>query len=382
MLASYRDPEIPPLRVGLEATAILGARTGIGAMTKALVDRFACDPRLEATGLVVSWRGRSQVASALPTGISTRSLLFPARLAHRAWAHLRWPALRGFDVVHGPNFVVPPAPGAVEVVSVHDFSPWHHPQFVNPTARAYPGLVRRAVERGAHIHVDSAFVGAEAVDILGVPPDRVHLVHLGFDPQDQGEAVRGVELVGGPYVLALGTLEPRKDLPTLVAAMAQVWGGRHPREARLVVAGPDGWGSAAFAGAVEAHGAQDRVVRLGYVSDSDRADLLAGASCLAFPSLYEGFGLPPLEAMAAGTPVVTTTAGSLPEICGDAALQVEPGDPGALAGAIARVLDDPALASSLVDAGRDRIRAFSWDRAADQMVGLYQRLHARHHDRS
>jgi glycosyltransferase involved in cell wall biosynthesis len=143
---------------------------------------------------------------------------------------------------------------------------------------------------------------------------------------------------------------------------------------RLVVAGPDGWGVDAFTAALAQAHHRDRVVRLGWVTDEVRADLLAGATAFAFPSVYEGFGLPPLEAMAAGVPVITTRAGALPETVGDAAVLVEPGDLDALAEAIALVTSDDARRAELVEAGRARAALFSWDETAASMVRLYRSL--------
>ncbi|MEM7340399.1 MAG: glycosyltransferase family 1 protein [Actinomycetota bacterium] len=367
----------PPLRLALEATSLLGARTGIGAMTRALVDRLATVPGIEVTGLAVSWRGRAAVADELPAGMASHPLQFPARLAHWLWARVDHPRLDGFDVVHGPNFVVPPVAGAASLVSVHDFGPWHDPASCTRSARAYPRLVARALDRGAHVHVDSAFVGREAIEILGVEPERVHHIALGFDPQSQGSSVRGRAMVdGSDYVLALGTIEPRKDHPNLVAAMAEVW-TTHP-DVRLVVVGPDGWGTPAFDAACARHAVGDRVVRLGYVDQRARADLLAGAACLSFASRYEGFGLPPLEAMAAGTPVVASTAGSLPEICGGAAEMVPPGEPAALAKAITAVIDDRERAAELVRLGRVQTSRFSWDVTAEGFMSLYRHLAEQH----
>ncbi len=363
-----------PLRVAVEATALLGPRTGIGAMTDALLRRLGAVPDLDVTGLVVSWRGRTRTAAAMPPGVTSRSLHHPARLAHRRWARGGGPLIRGHDVVHGPNYVVPPAAGAWELVSVHDFGPWHFPDLVTFHARAFPRLVAEAVRRGAHVHVDSSFVGHEAADILGLAPDRIHTVPLGFDrpgPDEEGDPVRGRALAGTDrYVLAVGTIEPRKDHPTLVAALAHLWADG--RDVGLVVAGGDGWGTEAFETALAHHGVGDRVRRLGYVSARDRAHLLAGATCLAFPSRYEGFGLPPLEAMAAGVPVVASDAGSLPEVCGDAALLVPAGDATALATALDRVTTDDALAARLAAAGRVNVDRFSWDTMTDALVGLYR----------
>jgi len=362
------------LRIGIEATSLLGARTGIGAMTRALLVRLGAVSDIDVTGIVISWRGRGQVETELPPGVANRSLLFPAQAAHRLWRRFNQPSLGGFDVIHGPNYVVPPGRGTPELVSVHDFGPWHYPDYVTSHARVYPELVQRALARGAHVHVDSAFVGAEAEEILGIDPERIHVIRLGFDSQDRGDPARAQARIGSRYVLSLGTIEPRKDLPTLVAAMAMV---RHKApDLRLVVAGPDGWGTESFATAVEFHQMEDRVVRLGYVSEAERADLLAGAACLAFPSIYEGFGLPPLEAMAASTPVITTTAGSLPEICGPAARYFPARSHDYLAEAIVEVTSDDVVASALVTAGHEQIRRYSWDRTAAEMLDLYRRLAA------
>ena len=375
------DPGRAPIRVGIEAISLLVVRTGVGTMTRAVVDRLVGEPDLALSGILVSLRGRARLAAELPAGMGLRYVPFPARLAHRLWARGDHPALGGFDVIHGPNFVVPPAAGsgrrgrrAAELLTIHDFGPWHFPELVNDTAKGYPALVGRALRRGAHVHVVSAFVGGEAPGILGLDPERIHVIPNGFDAGLVGDGGRARARIGHPYVLAVGTIEPRKDLPTLVAAMAGLWAEGH--EARLVLAGPDGWGTPALEEAVARAGAADRVQRLGYVSDQERADLLAGAACLAYPSRYEGFGLPPLEAMAQGTPVVATSIGAVTEVCGDAALLVPPGDADALAAALATVLADDAVAARLAAAGRERLPLFSWDRTAADLGQLYRRLAA------
>ena len=172
-------------------------------------------------------------------------------------------------------------------------------------------------------------------------------------------------------MLALGTVEPRKNLPRLVAAFDRV--AAHDPALRLVVAGPDGWGTDAFGAAVGAAAHGDRVVRLGYVTDADRRDLLAGARVLAYPSLDEGFGHPPLEAMGAGTPVVAARAGALPEVLGTAALLPDPRSVDAIADALRAALTDDDVRARLVAAGHERARHYSWSRTADELVALYQR---------
>lgn len=352
-------------------------------MTAAIIERLLASDEVDLQPLLVSLRGRRELKAQLPSPSTrpsrpttrSRALWAPARLAHQLWQRFDWPAVRNVDVVHGPNFVVPPAARGAELMTIHDFGPWRDPDLVTEHARAYPVLAERALARGAHVHVVSDFVGVEAQERLGIAADRVHVIQNGFEPGERGDARLGRALAGGPFVLFIGTIEPRKDLPTLVAAMAEAWG--EGLEHRLVVAGPDGWGTDAYEEAVAAIGPEaERVHRVGYVTDAERADLLAGASCLAYPSRYEGFGLPPLEAMAQDCPVVTTQAGALRETCGSAARYVDVGDVSGLAAAVTEVASDEAVATALVAAGRERIEQFSWDDAADRLAALYRSLAA------
>jgi glycosyltransferase involved in cell wall biosynthesis len=303
-----------------------------------------------------------------------------ARPLRTAWMRGDRPAIEGWtgpvDVVHGPNFVVPPARSAARVVTVHDLTAWRYPQLVDSSSAAYPDLVARAVAGGAWVHAPSRFVAGELADMLGLDPARVVAVANGapdLGPDEPGRDAAAGRLRAGAerYVLAVGTVEPRKDLPGLVAAFDQV--AVDDAEVRLVLAGPDGWGADALAEAVGRAHHRDRIVRLGWVDDDARAALLRGATVVAYPSVYEGFGLVPLEAMAAGVPVVSTRAGAIPEVVGDAAELVEVGDTDALAGALARLLGDRARRDELVAAGHLRRARFRWETTVDDIVALYRR---------
>jgi glycosyltransferase involved in cell wall biosynthesis len=369
------------MRLAYDATALLGPRTGVGVFTAEVLSRLADRPDLDVVAYGVTWRGRTALRGEVPTGVEVVGRPMAARPLRACWTRGDHPAIQWWtgavDVVHGPNFVAPPARGTPAVVTVHDLTCVRYPELCTPDTLQYPGLIQRALDRGATVHAVSQFVADEVSDAFAVEAHRVVVIPNGVTlPTDSGaDAHAGTGLdPGGRYVLALGTVEPRKDLPLLVEAFGLR--AEADPDLRLVIAGPDGWGADALTRVVEASPHRDRIVRTGWIDDRRRAALQAGAAVYAYPSRYEGFGLPPLEAMAAGTPVVATRTGALPEVLGDAALLVPPGDAGALAAGLSRVLDDDTTAAALVARGHEQVSRYSWDETADRLVGLYRELAA------
>jgi glycosyltransferase involved in cell wall biosynthesis len=292
----------------------------------------------------------------------------------RLWQHTDHPTAEWWtgpvDVVHGTNFVVPPTRRAAQVVSVHDLTSVRFPELCTPTALRYPALVRRAIDRGAVVHTDSRAMAEEVVELLGAPKERVRTVYLGIDwdrlavgsaapprPHDR------------PYILGLGTVEPRKDFPGLVRAF-DAMAADHP-DIDLVIAGPRGWGEGALEAAIEQAAHHARVHRLGWVEPDRRDALLRHATVFAYPSIYEGFGLPPLEAMAVGVPVVASTGGAVAEVTGEAARLVPVGDTAQLAASLSAVLDDEVERARLIAAGRARAGEFTWERCASGLHEVY-----------
>ncbi|MCU0270686.1 MAG: glycosyltransferase family 4 protein [Acidimicrobiales bacterium] len=365
-----------PLRVALDATSLLGPRTGIGTFTAEVLERLAGRSDLRAVAFGVTWRGRDELAGLVPSGVEVVGRPMAARPLRELWKRVDLPPVEWWtgrvDVVHGPNFVVPPTRHAGQVATVHDLTTVHFPELCTADTLAYPALVRRAIRRGAFVHTVSDFVAQEAQEAFDVPADRVVAIPNGPNAVPAADPADGHRLAGADrYLLALGTIEPRKALPDLVAAFTSLAAGRP--ELRLVIAGPEGWGSDDLRAAIAGCPARDRIVRLGYLAGAEKASLLRGAAAYAYPSRYEGFGLPLLEAMAADVPVVATTAGAIPEVAGDAALLVPVGDVDALAEALARVLDDESFADGLRARGRANLTRFSWERTVDALVALYRR---------
>jgi glycosyltransferase involved in cell wall biosynthesis len=365
------------MRLGFDVTSLLDRRTGVGALTSEVLTRVAQRDDIEVIGYAVSWRGRDRLSDLVPGGVAVATRAMAAQPLRQFWRRVNWPPITWWtgkvNVVHGPNFVVPPAGGAAELVTVHDLTFIRYPELCTRDTLQYPGLIRRSLRRGAHVHAVSEFVAAEVMDVFAVDADRVHVVPNGVDPVTTGDPVAGERIAGSDrYVLAVGTIEPRKDFPLLVDAF-DLLAADHPN-VHLVIAGQDGWGTEAFDAAVARAHHRDRVIRLGWVDGRTRADLLAGASVFAYPSRYEGFGLPPLEAMTAGTAVVATRTGALPEVLGDAAAFVVPGDPAALAATLTEVMIDQTKRDSLIDRGRKRAARYSWDACAEGLIHLYRHL--------
>jgi glycosyltransferase involved in cell wall biosynthesis len=355
---------------------------GVGRYVRALVAHLPGEAAADR-GAVEFLVGRHPPGRLLAAGLpaSTRRLAWPGRLVTRTWVTLRRPRLPGrlldtLDLVHATSAAVPPTGGRPLVATVHDLAFRHHPD-------AYPAAGRRYHERSARIVADEAariLVPSEATardlaGLYGVDRGRVTVTPLGVEPPaepDRAGAARLLRDLGvrGPFLLAVGTLEPRKNLPRLLDAFGQTAGALPDHW--LVVAGPVGWGPR-----LRQPPDMARVRLAGPVGDSVLHALYQAADGLAYPSLYEGFGLPVLEAMAHGVPVLTSDRSSLPEVAGDAALLVDPEDREAIAAGLLRLAGDTALRERLAAAGRRRAAGFTWRATAAATWAAYREVLAR-----
>lgn len=356
------------LTVGIDATPLLGLRTGIGRYVEHLVDELGRRPdEVSVRAAAFSVRGRHALQD-LPPDVRVVHRPVPARLLHRAWLRGDRPraelVMGRADVVHGTNFVLPPPRRAAGVVTVHDLAFLHYAELVDAASLAYRELVPRAVRAAAVVLTPTQAVADEVCGAYRIPPERVRATPLGVDESWFDAPAQLPAGLPKQYLLAVGTLEPRKGLDVLLAAYREL-----PEAPPLVLVGPPGWGPA-----LDTAGLRDRVILPGYVDGATLRALVAGAELLAFPSRYEGFGLPPLEALAAGTAVVASDITAVREVVGDPgriARLVPPGDPAALAGALREALAHPPTPQDR-DAGRRHAATFTWSACAHATLAAYR----------
>ncbi len=361
----------PRTGVGHYITELLGALPGVAPDIRVL-------PFYEK---ILRRAGRTDRGTRPADAPARRPAAWTRRLAQELYAAAFEGAgtLGGYQLYHEPNHIPMPWHGPI-VTTVHDLSVLRHPEW-HPADRVdwYGRDFEIGVARTTHFLSVSEFTRQEMVDLLDLDPDRITVIPNGvrpiFHPRPVQQARRWLGTAGLPegFILFVGTIEPRKNLETLLAAFAGLPPGLRSR-LTLVVAGMTGWAREGLHAMAQRHGVADRVRGLGYVGDEDLAWLYCGARLLAWPSLYEGFGLPPLEAMACGTPVITSNCSAMPEVVGDAGLLVDPRNPRGLRDAMAAVLEQPDFAQTLAHAGLERSRQFTWQQSAAAHAQIYRRF--------
>ncbi|MGQ9491757.1 MAG: glycosyltransferase family 4 protein [Anaerolineae bacterium] len=370
------------MQIAIDYTPALRQAAGIGRYTRELVAALARLDRQNEYTLFCA--GESPPMAGWPANFRVRTSNVPARWLTAGWHRLGLPlAVETFtgacDLYHSPDFALPPLKTARGVVTVHDLSFLRCPEHADPGLRAFlTRAVPRSVARACRVLADSESTKADLVELLGVEAEKISVVPAGVDARFRPvrdtlklAQVRQRYRLPEWFILFVGTLEPRKNLPRLITAYAQM--RRHtglPHQ--LVIAGKPGWLYEGIYEQVVKEGLSENVHFIGFVADDDLPALYTLADLLAFPSLYEGFGLPPLEAMACGTPVVASNRASLPATIGSAGLLVDPEDTDALADALARVLGNASLRIRLADLGRAQAARFTWQAAAERLLEAYR----------
>jgi glycosyltransferase involved in cell wall biosynthesis len=369
------------VRVLLDYRPALRERTGVGEYAHQLVrallaaappDRPAGRDALELAIFSSSWRDRLTATSEL-AGALVIDRRVPGKLLNLAWHRLEWPpaeqiAGHAFDVTHSLHPLLLPARNAAQVVTVHDLDFLAHPERTRAEIRRdYPALARAHAQRADRVIAVTQFTSLEVQRQLGVPAERISVCPPGapaWEPRRQAPA--------DGYILFVGTLEPRKNLGALLDAYALL-ASRRRDVPKLVVAGRALPGAEPWLDRMARAPLRGHVEHVGYVEAARRRALYEGARLLVQPSFNEGFGMPVLEAMTVGVPVVSSNRGALPEVLGDAGPLVDPDDREALASAVARLLDDEAFAAACAAQGVRRARQFSWNATAQGVYEAYRR---------
>lgn len=376
-------------RIGIDITAALTQGAGIGRYTRELVSALV---ETNHADTLVLFSAKQPAELPVPEPIpQAQNVLYHQAPVSERWLYRLWYRLSlplrvelftgKLDLFHSPDFVLPPVAGRIPtLVTVHDLSFLKYPETFTPELVNYLNkVVPRSVRRASHILADSAATKNDLVEWLATPAEKVTVLYSGVNPrfrpvsnEKRLQRVRKKYGLGArPYVLSVSTLQPRKNYEMLIRAFKPV-AAELPHN--LVIAGGKGWLYERIMAEITSQGLDGRVLLIGFADDRDLPDLYSGASLFVYPSFYEGFGLPLLEAMACGVPVLNSDASCLPEVAGTATRQLAPNDQQAWTNAMSTLLADAGQRSRMVAAGFLQARHFTWSRAAEELNGIYARL--------
>jgi len=366
------------MRIGMDARLVYYSQAGIGQYILHLVRWLAQIDGANEYVLLQSRKDRSNLIE--QANFRRVSLWTPSHHRLERYALPAEIARLGLDVMHSPDFIPPFRATCRTVITVHDLAFLLYPQFLTPESARYYSQIDQAVRRTDHIIADSENTRQDLLKLLGAPADKVSVVYLAANPiyrplplAQARQRVAEKFGLNNDFVLFVSTIEPRKNLPTLLRAYRQLLDA-YKLDVELVLVGGPGWLYDEVPTLVEKLRLTHKAHFLGRVPDDELLYLYNAAGLVAHPAVYEGFGLPPLEAMACGTPVIVSNSSSLPEVVGDAGVLVEATDVDAWAAALWRVLTDDTLREELSQKALARAGYFSWERTARQTLRIYHQV--------
>ncbi len=365
------------MRVGIDARLVYHTRAGIGEYTLRLTQALAATHPDDQFVLLQDYRNRQALVQA--ANVQAMHSLVPSHHRLESWL-LPWAVdPLEVDVYHSPDFIPPRRITCPSVVTIHDLAFLIYPHFLTRESARYYGQIDRGVRAADHIIAVSQSTKHDLVRLLGAPEDKVSVIYEAADPMfhpiDSQTALQHVQALfnlSSDFILFVSTIEPRKNVNGLLRAYHRLRED-YRLTPHLVLAGSPGWLSDDVYRLVDELKLRPYCHFLGHVSNCDLLQLYNAALCLVHPAFYEGFGLPPLEAMACGTPAIVANVSSLPEVVGDAALLVNPEQDEEITVALMRLLTDTALREELRTKGLLRASAFSWEGAAEQTMTVYRK---------
>jgi len=379
------------MRIAIDYTAAIRQGAGIGNYVRNLVDAMLVLDSKNQYTLITSGRPTRERPFPEAANVRARSIIIPDRYLNILWYRWRLPLHATFftgqvDIYHGPDFVLPPINGQVrKIVTVHDLAFLEHPEYGVPQLVAFLNkVVPEAVGSADVVAAVSQATRQSLIEHFGTPSGKITVIPNGVRSHFQRitdpillAATRHKFGLKHPLILGVGTLEPRKNHHGLIKAFhkAQSAAGKKQRPAMLALAGGTGWLYEETQQLVTKLKLEKKVRFLGRVSELELITLYSMADVFAFPSFFEGFGVPPLEAMACGAPVITSNTSSLPEVAGDAALLIDPHNTSELAQAMILLLEDERLREELRQKGYARAQLFTWPKSASKMLSIYQQLY-------
>ena len=366
------------MRIGIDARLVYYSQAGISQYTLRLIQGLAESDR-ENEFIILQSRKDKRIIVDKPN-FKRVSLWTPSHHRFEQYTLRMEISGLGLDVLHSPDFIPPFRRHYKSIITIHDLAFLVYPHFLTKESARYYGQIDEAVKRTDHIIAVSESTKQDSIRLLGAPEHKITVIYESANPiyrpiNDQKilAQAKGKYHITGDFILFVSTIEPRKNLPMLLKAYRRLLDS-YKADVKLAVVGRRGWLSKEVFTFVDKLKLTNDVLFLGRVPVEDLLHLYNAAQLLVQPSFYEGFGLPPLEAMACGTPVVVSNVSSLPEVVGDAGLLVDPENASEISVAIWRVLTDEALRAELVAKGLKRAQCFSWEKTALQTLELYRRI--------
>lgn len=369
------------MKVCIDIQSAVTQRAGVGRYTRALVEHLGMFREKDSVELFYFDFKRHGLSFTTPDMEQRSVLWIPGRIVQKSWKTLSWPPFNWFagssDVYHFPNFIIPPLTSGKTVVTIHDVSFLRFPDFAERKNLAYlTARIKETIARADAIITDSQFSAGEITELLSVDPGKLVPIHLGvencFQPpsDEQISRLRKSKGLLRPYILTVGTLEPRKNISFLIDVFERMT----RFEGDLVVAGMKGWKYQLILERMLKSNRSSNIHYLEYVKDEELPVLYGGAELFIFPSVYEGFGFPPLESMKCRTPVVSSSTGSLPEILGDAAVLMDDYDADKWADEAMRLIEDTSTRELLIEKAYRHAAKYDWKQTAGKTWDVYRRV--------